>query len=524
MERTIPVVFSFNGGYSTDLLPQTRDLTYFLKAENVIYEVSGAVHKVGGAVALTDGVPSAPDIVGMFDYHRAGTAGTFTQKFVLVTGDGRIFKEDVAGSLVDITGTAVITDDTHPVFCQARDLLTIFFSTCDTPLKWNQTGNVTPLLGAPPIGRGAVFHVNRLWVWGTLANPSRISYGSSTVVEDFVTSDTGSFDIDPDDGDIIVAAVSYKGMLIIFKGPNKGSIHVISGTGVSSFTRQKFVEGIPLQSPHGWVVVGDDILFMSDRGIHSLGATQSYGNFTVADLTRFLHGHFRNNMNRTLLSKVWAVDYSDKSCVIWTYPNIGVLENNATLGLSYVRFSEEGWKPFTWTRGGISACIHIDTVTNDRKLIFGGTDGVPYIQDTPNRSLPPSTAYNYRLQTPEIMLGKQDGAGTPRGDQPFTIERIYLRSISSGNYYITVQVSRDGKAPEAYYFHQGQPQFILGTNVLGDELGGTRMQIAYPVTDQPLGEARAVQFDISQGGLNQDANIVELGLEVTPTAQSNIGT
>ncbi len=521
MERTYPVVLPFTGGYQTDLSPQSRDFGYLLQAENVIYEVDGTVRKLGGTTAINNGVEGTEAIVGMFDYWRAGVAGAFAQKFVSVTSEGRVVKEDMDGIMDDITGTATISDDVVPVFCQARDLLTIWTSANNTPLKWNQTGNVTPLLGSPPVGRGAVFHVNRLWVWGTVANPSRITYSSSTDIEDWTVSDSGSMDLDPEDGDIIIGAVSYKNSLIVFKGPNKGSIHIISGTGVSTFARNVLVRGIPLQSPNAVVPVGDDLLFMSDRGIHSLGATQQYGNFVQADLTRFLRGHFRIEMTKSLLNKVWAIDYAEKSCVLFCYAGAGSLRNDHVLALSYVRFQEEGWKASVWGRTAISAAIRIEPLTKHREVIFGSDNGFYYKQDTAARILPDGTAYAMRILTPELLLGKQDGAGTPRGDQPFNIERIYLRSVGTGDWNVHVSLVRDRGPAEDYVFNQGAAGFILDTSMLDEDvLGSSHMQISY--ADLPVGEARTVQFDIFQAGYAEDAHLVELGLEITPTAQSNV--
>ncbi len=215
-DRLLPRVFEFVGGFASDLPTQTRQLTYWLKAENLLWEISKMAHKCGGATKInSSAVDSGADVVGMYDYWRAGTSGSFAQKFVIVTGTGKVFKDDMDGTYDYITGAASISTNVVPVFCQARDLLTIFTSANDTPLKWNQTGNVASLGGTPPAGRGMVFHVNRGWIWGVNANPSRLYYYSATDVEDWSGGDTGSIDIDPEDGDRITGVLSFKQVLII---------------------------------------------------------------------------------------------------------------------------------------------------------------------------------------------------------------------------------------------------------------------------------------------------------------------
>ena len=528
-DRLLPAVFGFSGGYATDLPTQSRSLDYWLKAENVIFTVSGIARKVGGANKVNaTTITDSPDVTGMFDFWRNGAAASFTQKHVVVTANGKVYKDDMDGTYDDITGAATITADAIPVFCQARDLLLIFTDKNDTPLKWNQTGNVASLGGSPPSGRGAVFHNNRVWTWGDNSNPSRLTYGSSTTAEDFTGVDTGGIDIDPEDGDRIVGAISHKEILFIFKGPNTGSIHMIAGTaptGGDAYSRKVLVRGIALQTHNSIIPVGDDVFFMSERGIHSLRATQQFGNFSEADVTRYLKGYFRDNLNRAQLNKVWGVNYADKGCMLWLVPLAGSTECNAVFGLSYIRSAEEGPKAFTWTRAGTSAGIRIHPTTKARELVFGTTDGFVTIQDYVNRSIYSNTAYQMTMRSPQILMGGADGGGRQRPDQPITIERIYMRSVSTGNHNVSMLVSRltpEGQTEsETYTFNQGESLFVLGTSQLNvGTLGGDSVPIIYS-TPSAFGSARAVQFEITQGGLNQDAQLLEFGVEYTPQSQAN---
>lgn len=523
-----------NVGFATDLPKQTRDLTHFEILENAIFEVSGYLRKVGGNTRLNSSAISGnPSIMGFFDFWRSGGAATFTQKGVIVTSDGKVYKEDADGVWDDITGAASITPNSIPVFCQARDLLLIFTSANDTPLKWNQSGNVASLGGSPPAGRGAVFHANRVWVWGANANPSRITYSSSTDAEDYTGADTGSIDIDPEDGDRIVGAVSYKKKLVIFKGPNKGSIHVIEGTaptGADAFSRTLLVRGIALQTHNSIVPVLDDIWFASDRGIHSLAATEQYGDFHGAFLTRFLQSFWRENVSRTRLEHWWGCNYADKGCALWVYTATGSSVNNRTLGISYSRLEEDGLKPFIWTRGG--ACCGIRINGGVREVVFGGVaNGFMTREDMDDRSLNNSTAYSLRVKTPRLLFAEVEG-GMPYAVG--NIEDFALRSVSVGDWNVNVTLTRDNIASETYRFNQGADitttaGFILGTSILGiDTLGGGATeggpQIAYASADPDAtsigGHARTIQVEITQGGLNEDAHLIEAVAFWTPAAYS----
>ena len=519
-------VYQFQGGFASDLAPQIRTLDFLVKAENVVYEVTGAVRKVGGAARLNSTViTGAPSVLGMFDFWVAGVAGSFTQFFVATTSDSKVYNFGTGGTASDITGAATIGANAIPVFVQARDLLIFWWSDASTPLAWTGTGNVASLGGSPPAARCATFHLNRIWAAGTNANPSRLFYSSSVSAEDWTGTDTGSFDIEPQDGDRIVGLMSYKRKLFIFKGPNKGSIHVLSGTaptGADAFSRTVLMRGLALQSPNSLVEVGDDVLFMSQYGIHSLVATDRFADFQESLATRFLMGYFRDSLNRNRLNAVWGVNYASKGMVIWTMTPISATVNNQAFGLSYIRRSEEGIKPFVWNRTCQSAAIRINPATNLKELVFGSNNGFILREDLVDRNIETSTAYTMRIQTPQLVLGKQDALGSQRFDQPVTLHRLYLRTRPTGNYNITVALQRDNATPENYTFNQGTAGFLLDVDSLDTGvLGGGNLQVG--VADL-VGECRSVSLDITQGGLNQDANIYEMALEFTPISESGSGT
>jgi len=229
--------------------------------------------------------------------------------------------------------------------------------------------------------------------------------------------------------------------------------------------------------------------------------------------------------------------------VFWAMAGPGSTTNNLALGFSYVRQEEEGPKPFVINRSCESAAIRTNPSTKLDELIFGSNVGTVLRQDISARSetvfsttgfildssaldtgklggLYGSKAYNMRVQTPQLLLGQNDARGAGRGDQPFTLSDFYIRSASVGNHNINVMLTRDSEPPESYVFNQGAAGFELDTSQLDiDTLGGVRMRLVY--ADPPVfGEARAVQLDITQGGLDEDAHLFEIGFNITPAGAS----
>ena len=515
-ERTTPLTYTFDGGFATDLSPETRELSFLTKAENCIYQVSKAIRKFGGANRINGSqIASGANITGMYDAFYAGTSGSFTRRFVILASDGTLHTMNSSGTIATITGGATITGNTVPVFAMLSDILTFWTSDNDTPLQITVTGNAATLTGSPPAGRGAFRYANRLWVYGINATASALRYSAFGDPQKWSGSDSGLLTIDDDDNDRIVGAIPYKGRVAIFKGPNIGSIHILGGKTIQAFAVDHLISGVPLQSSNGLVTVGDDVWFLGDTGVYSLAATERFGNFQQADLTRFLKGFFRNAIDRTRMDKSWAVNYSEKQTAIFTLASTEGTEEDMALGLSYIRAQEEGIKPFIIkNRDAMSAALRVNPTTNVKDLAFGSSDGYVLHEDHTTRLLPGSTAYNMRVVTPNITIAPADGTVQLAG--------MYMKSRPTGDWDVTVATTRDSQAAQQYNFNQGTTGAIWGTSVFGTgKFGGGVLQTAYPNNvDGVTGECRSVKFDIQQGGASEDAEIYEIGIKVKPTAPS----
>lgn len=135
----------FEGGWSTDSGPSFtgapgRDgklrVPFLVNADNIIYELDGGVHKMGGGTKLNStAITSSPAVLGLFDYWRGNTSGSPTQKRMAWAG-GTLWKEDLDGTWDSlITG---LTSGTVPCFSTFDDIL--IFSTddgTDAPRSWD---------------------------------------------------------------------------------------------------------------------------------------------------------------------------------------------------------------------------------------------------------------------------------------------------------------------------------------------------------------------------------------------------
>jgi len=457
------VVLSFGGGWATDFGPsfiaaaQGNNLTvpYFMRADNVTYELDGSPHKIGGSQVLNANA-TAGAIAGLYDFWLQGTAGTETQKRVIFEGT-RIAKDDVDG--VWDTLTSAQENAKEPSF-ETFDALCIMAtdSTVDVPRSWDGTAaSTSALAGSPPNFAFSRAHKNRLWAAGNAALPSRLYYTVSLDPEDWTGSGSGSIDIDPDDGDRITGLISHRNELIVFKGPNRLSIHRITGsapTGTDAFARVPFVVGVGSFNHNSIFRINDDIVFASPRGLHSLAATAAYGDYVEAFLSRPILQFYQDELNHNVLTRMWGVNYQAKGLAVWNAPRSGGSVYNNYLVYDY-RF-----QPGRWASWGVNStyvnpnCLAIVQIPSTRRhrLFCGTTAGYVHELDRAVRSTGvvgsgSGTAYTGDVLTPFLNFGTSAiGKNAHRG---------FWSLLPKGAFNFTFSYTRDNLAAQEVTIPQG---------------------------------------------------------------------
>ncbi len=390
------VVLNVGGGWATDFgpsftgAPQGNALTlpFLLSADNIVYELDGAPHKCGGSLYLNPAQVqesgTAMSFQGIYDFWRQGVAGTEGQARVAYVGT-RIMKETLNGVWTAIkTG---LEASKEPCFATFTDLcIMASTSNVDVPQKWDGAAATTSNLGgSPPNFAFHVAHKNRLWAAGVAAFPSRLYYCDTLAPETWISGTAGSIDIDPSDGDRIVGLISHKNELIVFKGPNRLSIHRITGSspsGTDAFARVPFVSGVGGINHNGIFRINDDVVFPSPRGIHSLAATAAYGDYVEAFLARPILSYYQDSLNHTVLPTCWGVNYQAKGLAIWTVPPASSSTKSVYLVYDY-RFQPGRWASWGRNTTFVNAnCLAVLQVSGRRHKLFAGTTG-GYAADIP---------------------------------------------------------------------------------------------------------------------------------------------
>lgn len=459
------VMITFGGGWAPDAgnsfsgAPQNGLLVLpFLKlADNALYELDGAPRKVGGTLkynstAITESAV-AQTVTGLFDFYTDGGGSAPLHKRIAVAGT-QILRDDLDGTWDVIkTGLEVAK---HPAFETFNDDLVIATdSDSDLPQTYDGTETTTQNLGgAPPNFAFHVKHKNRVWAAGVARNRSRLYYCAVLNHEDWTGSGSGAIDIDPNDGDHITGLFSHKNELFVFKGPNHGSIHRITGsspTGADAFARVPFINGVGSINHTSILRANDDLLFMSDVGIHSLAVTASYGDYVQGYLSFPIQRYFSEEISHSFLNTTWGINYVTRGSCWWTVPTEGGAKNTI-LAYDY-RFSPGRWSRL---RRYLNAhCLSMMQATPGRSRPWAGTTtGFVHHLDMANRTIDPDTAYSWDVRLPSLNFGSSAHLKT--------LDGIYTTYEPFGQAAITVGVTMDFGAEQTTSF-----QTIGGLDILG---------------------------------------------------------
>ncbi len=506
--RRRPTPLQFQGGWAPSLGPQSDAITHLVRAENIYYELDGGFRKIPGATQLNSSQitesGSAVTFHRLFDAWNSGTAGSFTQKRMAYVGT-RIMKEDLDGTWDSLkTG---LEDDKKGWFTSMNDLVVwASDSNTDVPQSWDfAAGSTSNLAGSPPNFAFCVPHRGRMWAAGVASTPSRLYYTVLDSVEDWTGSGSGSIDIDINDGDNILGLASHKQRLWVFKGPNLGSIHYITGsapTGTDAFARVPFVRAVPISCQQSLVAYLNDLAWISQRGIHSLTATEQFGDmregflsFPIQHLWQ-MEGDIQLDLSTLDFSQ--GVNHTRRGVLLWTVRQSGQAENNLVLAYDY-RFQPG---QFSLINAYDAASLAIMVHQSESRLFSGGYDGYTLRHDEADRSIV-STGYTARVTTPFIHHGVPE----------LMKQTAWLRLgiVPKGDSNITVSWQNDDNAQESTTVSQSSgaalDSFVLDT----DTLGGSAFVQRF--VDIP-GSYRVQQLEFSQGGINEDVEVHELAVQL----------
>ena len=507
----------FGGGWATDFGVNFRGapdasgrlvIPFLPEARNVVYELDGSVHKMPGTTALNASamVSSSTPIYGFYDYWKQGTVGSPLQRRVAHAGTA-IYADNADGIFSTIkTG---VEAGKVPNYSTFDDLLIIASdSTADPPFSWDGT-TFQNLAGTPPDFSFSVKHKNHHFAAGVVSNPSRLYYSATLDPEDWASASSGSIDIDPNDGDMIVGIMSWKDELWVFKGPNKMSIHRITGSSESDWARKTFTEGISAAWQNSIFTLPNDIGFVSPFGtIHSLVSVDRFGDYQQSALSFPINRELKRTVNPNYRRYWWADTDLANGYSLISLTLAGQTQNTRVLMMDY-RFMGLGeptprWS--YWDTFNVASIAQVVDTDKQIRLFAGGYDGKIWKLEQETRTHN-AGAITMRAFTPFMNYGAEH------------LEKyaysIGVQHVPENTNSFTLQWQRDGQATQSETMSQNagdtlapsSSQFTLDSSTLG----GDRQSVVWRELETG-GAFKSIQLGVVESNNNSDLQVSGLVL------------
>ena len=506
------IVHPAKGGLDMSTAPALVEPGNFVIAENIEYDISGSKKKRLGTSQYNADVTGASDVIGAIaDFWRHGSTVTATQKFVAIV-ENTIYKDDGDGvwDVVEAAWSATARQATQNIVIAQG--FAIFSDGTAAPRKWNQSADTA--LANAPVFEAASYHLRRLWAFGMTANLSRVDYCAAGDVETWTGADAGNLIFNEDDGDrVIGVSKPFLGRLYVFKGPYKGSTHLIGGRSPTTFEKAEVVNGAPCVAHKSIITTTNDIYWASPYGIHSLSATQKYGDTEAGFLSKPIQAEF-NRVNFARLNQVAGFHAPHRNIVGWSVPTGSSTTNDKTFVYNY---AQDSWA--VWVHTGFDAASFMvarePSATNTGKpsLYIGSYAGRVYRADSTTLSDANGSAYNARLRSPvHANLGQN---ATPLHEKQFHSVCSFVKP--AGTYTALLTTTVDGRAASnTLDLSAGGGADLIGTTfVIGSSVISSGSEAAYIET--PIGDrGRNIQLEWSLGGANQNLELYGYAIRYEP--------
>jgi hypothetical protein len=550
-------------------------IPYLLTAEDIEWNLNGGWKKIGGAGILNttkvaSTTPATNNIrnITSFWYNASSSE---VHRFVAIVNNEPWYMLTTETAMTKITSNTLTTGGGLIIsFAQLDDKLYIADSAGGVFLQWDGTdllsGDATGTPGATEFGTNVpsasilCVHNNFLFAAGDSSNPSTLYVSPNlgdTVASgrgpagdwDPVGGDGATYEISPDDGDVITGMASFRNNLFIFKGPHTGSIWRLTGTtfagGYADASLQEFSIGVGCVAHNSIFRFGNSMGFLWKHGVvYTLNATERFGDMESSTVSFGLNDEFlRKRVNNAQVNKAWASVNEEAGQVLIGLPIDGSTEVNAIIMMDF-RFPQLRWAHWKGLSDFTShttafypaqcAAFVVDSADSDRSVMFiAGSDGYIRKLDRKDRefAITPTTgsagsgetrAISCRVRTPYLSYGNtrqmKTLMGASIGNRTVQPSMLNFRWTRDENATQSTAISISGGHVLAGPTTDPDEEFILGHAIRG-VLGGAAISPTF--FDLPTGdEFRQISYEIHNDQLNPDIEVDDFSVLLSFNADS----
>lgn len=361
------------GGLNLAVNPLLQNMDSLTQADDIVFSTDLRRAQRPGQVAFagTNGNLSLefPHVRNIYDFwYRSGS--TMTNRVIKINGPYVNADAQGDGDFNNITGTTALGGNDRVTLETFANQLLLCSETA-VPQSYSGTGVLTDLSGTPPNGSLVRKHMNRLWIAGVKAAPHTLYYSQAFTAATWSGTGTGSLEIDPDDGDPVgITAIfpSFFGELYVAK---RNSIYQIVGTTPSTFQVIPLVTGLGSVEHNSVARVNNDILFASDRGVHSLVATRRGTGVETEYVSFPIQPLWASDMNLTSARRLYGTWLRQYNSYLLLYPGGSATSAYCTGALGFNAALQQ-W--FTWPNFAASSITELYAGSKTRVLV-GRNDG-----------------------------------------------------------------------------------------------------------------------------------------------------
>lgn len=520
------------GGIATVLtdsgLPWTGEIgqTSFQTFNNrAIMAVDGA----SNLVKVWDGITAnVEDLRTVFDHKVAtnGRSSVGTTRTIVLNGPFT----GVAGDYVVVSAASFATaaqfNGTYLVDSVSNTNVpndTITYTAPSSLTEGPVSDSTLTVDGVAPQASAVREHIGRLWC-NDKTNRDRVHFsGAFNHLQWLGLGDSGAMDIGVGDGDpegIVAIFPTFKGVLFIAK---RTKLYKVSGASPETFVVELVSSGIGCASHSSVAQVDqDDMFFVSDKGVHSVTATNNFGDFNSSYISSDIQRTFNEQFSKQNLKYCWGAYLPAINSVAFTFTdtnlpqavNTNLAVNNA-VWLYNIPFK-------SWYRWFDVPCQSMIVASDaDRGRFYFGTHTSRVIKsfignnyDTTASGV--NTSIKYTVTSGQINV---DGSlYSVKGFKRFI---LYYKPDGANNVNVSIQIDNFPLDSVNTLVFNEQPSatllgstFILGQSLLGDD---TRLA---SYTKHIEGFGRSFRVIIEQDELNAQLDIQGFAIEFEAAGNS----
>lgn len=462
---------------------------------------------VGQAVAFTS-LTTITDITVNTVYFVAGTIGTNTFQLSTTPGGAAItFTADGSGTMV----SPLLDTITRADFLTMNERCIIAMDGTDNwPKIFDPSVSTTTfagLKGAPPNASLLRLHQGRIFT-DDKRNLDVLHYSSpGNHLQWQGVGDSGSMYIGLGDGDpegIKAISPPLKGNIFISKAR---TLYRLDGLYPEEYIVSKVSTGIGFASHKSAAGIDmDDVIFASDKGIHSLATTNNYGDFSGT----FVSAKIQNAYNSFTASRAKYNNglYLAKQNTYYVNVAAESASQQDSIYLYNTQFKE--WSKWPDISASVISSRHNNS---DEELILGDYSSRLLKGNNGSYTDYTDTVIPYRVKTGAIYVD-----GNPSSIKAF--KRLGFLFKPVGTYSFTAVVKIDNYAAQSINFTRTTSGDLLGTTFV---LGQSRLSYSaalQPFTKPIDGYGRGITIDIVNNGVDEIVEIYGIIIEWEPAGDA----